>query len=76
MERVVEREKIAKNEPGNIEKRRAAISDAMVNYLIVTILELCDWNEQEVRIPASLVVLIRHQLTGTNPDLHTAYLAN
>jgi len=29
---------------------------------------------REVRIPASLVVLIRHQLTGTNPDLHAAHL--
>jgi hypothetical protein len=38
-------------------------------------LESFDWNEEEVRIPASLVVLIRHQLTGTNPDLHATYLA-
>lgn len=75
MERIIEREKISKNEPGHIEKRRAAIADAMVNYLIVTILESFDWNERRVRIPASLVVLIRHQLTGTKPDLHTSYLA-
>jgi hypothetical protein len=75
IEKIVEREKISKDEAGHIQKRRAAISDAMVNYLIVTILESIDWNEQEVRIPASLVVLIRHQLTGINPDLHTVYLA-
>ena len=75
MERMVEREKISKEEPGQMQKRRAAITDTMVNYLIVTILESLDWNEQEVRIPASLVMLIRHQLTGTKPDLHTAYLA-
>jgi hypothetical protein len=76
IEKIVEREKISKDEPGHIQKRRAAISDAMVNYLIVTILESCDWNDQEVRIPASLVVLIRHQLFGSKrPDLHTAYLS-
>ena len=75
MERMVEREKISKDEPGHMQKRRAAITDTMVNYLIVTILESLDWNEQEVRIPASLVMLIRHQLTGTKPDLHTVYLA-
>ena len=75
IEKIVAREKISKDEPGHIQKRRAAISDAMVNYLIVTILEACDWNDVEVRVPASLVVLIRHQLTGTEPDLHTAYLA-
>jgi len=75
MERIVERERITKGEPGHIEKRRAAISDGMINYLIVTMLESFDWTDQEFRIPASLVVLIRHQLTGTKPDLHTAYLA-
>jgi hypothetical protein len=75
MEKLVEREKLSQGTPGYIQKRRAAISDALVNYLIVTILESFDWVEEEVRIPASLVVLIRHQLTGTNPDLHAAYLS-
>ena len=73
MERMVRREKISKNKPGHIQKRRAAISDALVNYLIVMILESIDWaTKREVRIPASLVVLIRHQLAGNNPDLHVA----
>ena len=75
MSAIIEREKISKNEPGHIQKRRAAITDAMVNYLIVTILESFDLNDREVRIPASLVVLIRHQLTGAKSDLHTSYLA-
>lgn len=75
MECLVAREKISNRERGHIQKRRAAISDAMVNYLIVTILESFDWNEMEFRIPASLVILIRHQITGSNPDLHTTYLA-
>ncbi len=75
LEKIVEREKISKDEPGHIQKHCAAISDAMVNYLIVTILEACDWNDLEVRVPASLVVLIRHQLTSAKPDLHTTYRA-
>lgn len=75
IEKLVEREHISGDTPGHIEKRRAAISDTLVKYLIVIILESFDWNEVEVRIPASLVVLIRHQLTGTNPDLHASSLA-
>lgn len=75
IERLVLREKISKGEPGHIQKRSAAISDAMVNYLIVSILESFDWNDIECRIPASLVVLIRHQITGSKPDLHATYLS-
>jgi hypothetical protein len=74
MELLVEKKKISTDEPGHIQKRRAAISDATVNYLIVTILESVDSAERAVRIPASLAVLIRHLLSGTNPDLHAAYL--
>ena len=73
MELLVEREKISKHEPGHIQKRRATISDAMVNYLIVWILESIDSRERDVRIPASLPVLVRHLLTGTKPDLHAAF---
>src|SRR5262249_52217034 len=73
MERMVRREKISKNKPGHIQKRRAAISDAVVNYFIVRILEsIHSMTVRKICIPASLVVLIRHQLTGINPDFHTA----
>jgi hypothetical protein len=75
IERLVLRETISKHEPGHIQRRRAAISDAMVDYLIMNILESFDWIEREYRIPGSLVMLIRHQLTGSNPDLHMTYLA-
>jgi hypothetical protein len=73
LELLVARDKLPKDGPGHIEERRNAISDATVNYLIVTMLEATDWNEREVLVPASLVVLIRHQLCGPNPDLYAAY---
>src|SRR5258708_8258024 len=61
--------------PGHIEKRRGAISDPMVNFLIATMLEALDWHEETFRVPASLIVLIREQLCGSNPDLYEAYLS-
>jgi len=60
---------------GFIEARRKAISDATINYLIMEILEATDRCGQSIRIPSSLVVLIREQLCGSNPDLHRLYLA-
>jgi hypothetical protein len=50
------------------------ISDAMVAYLIVTMLEAFDrHSDEEVRVPTSLVVLIRHQLFGKKKHLHVAH---
>ena len=60
---------------GFIEARRKAISGATVNYLIVEMLEAIDRCGESIRIPASLVVLIREQLCGSNPDVHEQYLA-
>jgi hypothetical protein len=68
MERIVAREKI--NGVGAYQRRRAAISDAMVNYLIAFMLEGFDWCGDEVRMPASLVLLIRHQLGPLKGDFH------
>jgi hypothetical protein len=59
---------------GFIEARRKAISDATVNYLIVEILEGIDRCGGWIRMPASLVVLLREQLCGSNPDVHQLYL--
>jgi hypothetical protein len=68
------RDKLPKAGPDYIQKRRVAISDAMIDYLIVTMLEAFDWHEETFRVPGSLVVLIRHHICGTMPDLHAAYL--
>jgi hypothetical protein len=73
LELLLEREKLPKKGPNSIDRRRKAISDASVGYLITTILEAYDWNEDVYRVPASLVVLIRHQLCGGQPDLETEY---
>lgn len=73
LELLAERDNLPKSGPGSIQLRRSAISSVAVNYLIVTILEAYDWSEDTSRIPASLVVLIRHQLCGTNPDLEKEY---
>jgi len=37
-------------------------------------MEAYDWNEDVYRVPASLVVLVRHQLCGSTPDLYAEYL--
>jgi hypothetical protein len=75
LELLTDREKLPKDGPKRIEERRNAISDTIVNYLIAEMLEALDWHGQTFRIPASLVVLIRHQLCGVNPDLHEEYLS-
>jgi hypothetical protein len=75
LESLVARSKLPKDGPGHIEKRGNAISDATVNYLISIMLEALlsrnTWDN--VRMPTSLTVLIREQLCGANPDLHTEY---
>jgi hypothetical protein len=71
---LVRREDISKDVPGHIERKRDAISDAMIEYLIVTMLEGLDRYNTLARIPGSLIVLIRYQLCGTIPDLHAAFL--
>jgi hypothetical protein len=75
LELLVTRGKLPKEGPGFIEKRRKAISDATINYLVVEILEAIDRRGDWIHIPGSLVVLIREQLCGSNPDLHQQYLA-
>ncbi|MBR1197811.1 hypothetical protein JQ574_17585 [Bradyrhizobium sp. AUGA SZCCT0158] len=71
MARIVNRNKIAG--VGALQKRRAAISDAMVNYLIAFMLEGADWSNEEIRLPASLILLIRHQLGALKGVLHEEY---
>ena len=60
---------------GYIERRRSAISDATVNYLILLMLEGLDQNDAMVRVPASLIVLILHQLCAGIPELHQTFVS-
>src|SRR5262249_5097871 len=45
------------------------------NYLILLMLENLDRNDVMVRVPASLIVLILHQLCAGTPDLHQTFLS-
>jgi hypothetical protein len=75
---LIERDTLPKTGPGHIERRRNAISDAMVNYLISIMLENYDWHEEIFRIPASLIVLTRRQLCGEirTYTKHNAHMTN
>jgi hypothetical protein len=75
LELLIARGKLPRDGPKHIEKRRNAISDSTVNYLISEMLEALDWHDEMFRIPASLVVLIRHQLCALKPDLHEECLS-
>jgi hypothetical protein len=77
MECLVAREKLPKGAPGHLDMRRDAISDALVDYLIVMMLEATEWNKQTApnQIPSSLIVLIRERLRGAWPDLRKKYLS-
>lgn len=71
IDHLVARDKI--EGPGAMQRRRAAISDAMVNYLIAFMLEGAHWADEEIRVPPSLVLLIRHRLGALKGDLHAQY---
>ena len=61
---------------GYIEKRRSAISDAMVILSDLTYAGGLDWHDEETfRVPASLIVLIRYQLCAGTPELHQTFLS-
>jgi hypothetical protein len=75
LELIASKDKLPKEGPGFIAKRRQAISDATINYFIVETLEGFERRNDPVRIPASLILLIRERLCGSNPDLHQSYLS-
>jgi hypothetical protein len=75
LELVVVRNKLPTSGPGYIAKRREAISDATINYLIVKMLEAANLHGRSIRFPTSLVVLIREQLCAPHTDLEQLYLS-
>jgi hypothetical protein len=77
MECMAYKHKIPKDGRGHIEKRRKAISNATVNYLLSILLEAYNAPDREwmFQIPPSLIMLIREQLCGSNPDLYRMYLS-
>ncbi len=75
LECLIARGNLPKEGPGHIQKRRDAISDATVNYLISEMLVALREHEETFRVPASLVVLIRHQLCALKPELYEEILS-
>jgi hypothetical protein len=77
MERLISRAKAQNRRPGYIEERRRAISDTLVNHLIIVMLEAMQANkENQVVVTSSLLALIRHQLCGPMPDIRKAYISH
>ena len=78
MECLVAKKKLPKSGPGHLQMRRDAISEALVDYLIVMMLEATEWNKENApnHIPSSLIVLIRERLRGAWPDLRKEYLSS
>ena len=73
MDCLVRRDKILVGEPGYIQKRREMISDSEVNYLIALIFDA--FNDRKIRMPASFIVLLRHQLSVSAPDIRKEFLS-
>lgn len=72
LERLVERRLLQAKGKTHLQARKAAISDAIVNYLINMMLEVI--YRFELEFPSSLLVLIREQLGGPNPGPYKHYL--
>jgi hypothetical protein len=77
MECLVARNNLPKSGPRHIDKRKEAIDDPLIDFLIVTMLEAMEWNKEytSLEIPSSLIVLIRDRLCGPNPGLRKGHLS-
>ena len=78
MECLVAREQLPESGSRYIDMRRNAISNPLVDYLIVMMLEATEWNKESApnEIPSSLIVLIRERLRRASPDLRKEYLTS
>lgn len=63
------REKLHQSGIAHITSRGEGISDAFANYLIAMMLDALSWNDN-LEIPRDLIVLIRHQLLGSEKPLY------
>jgi hypothetical protein len=71
MEGLIEREKIERAGGTHLQSRGIAVSDGLIDYLIVTVLEALQLDDTPT--PPSLVVLIRERLGGARPDRYVEY---
>lgn len=63
LEKLIERKKLQKNGETHLVGRDAAISDALIDYLIKCMLDAMEWTGS-LTIPRDLIVLIRERLGG------------
>jgi hypothetical protein len=71
LEAIIAKKRLPKSGPGYIDKRKSAISESFIDYLVVVMVELIAWKGQYERtgvLPKALLVLIRERLCGSNPD--------
>ena len=61
LELLIDRDRIQKSGATHVVSRKKAISDRLVNYLIVSALDGMSWTDQML-ISRELIVLIKHQL--------------
>jgi hypothetical protein len=71
MEALVKRKKLEKS-GAHLQSRRMAISDSLIDYLVVAALEATE--EHDVPLSSALVRLIRERLCGVNPDRQNEFL--
>jgi hypothetical protein len=72
MEALIEREKIERNGGSHLQSRRIAISDSLVDFVIVAMMEAAESHDSP--IPSSLIALVRERLCGTAPDRYKEFL--
>jgi hypothetical protein len=73
LELLATKRSLPKTGPQHIARRRMAVSEASVNYLVSMMLEVYSTPREPFRIPGSLVVLARQQLISVRTDLHAEY---
>jgi hypothetical protein len=72
MEKIIERRKIEKKGQTQLQRRRVGISDAFINYMVVTMLESVERNN--LNVGSSLFVLMRERLGGPDPIHHKSFM--
>ncbi len=71
IERIHQRQELEKQGRTQVQSRNLGLSDSLINYLAVTMLEAVE--RFGAPMPPSLLVLLRQQLGGAQPELHQSY---
>ncbi len=71
LERVHRQQDLRRQGQTHVKRRNTGLSDALINYLTVMMLEAIE--REGTRFPPSLLVLVRQQLRGSQPKLDQKY---